>query len=60
MKLKKVLRLALALGVLASSTLVGGAPASAVTKIQVNIWSYGNVIEPWGETEYDSTLLPQS
>ena len=53
MKLKKAFRLALALSVLATSTLVGGAPASAVTKTQVTIWSYGNVIEPWGEKEYE-------
>jgi cellobiose transport system substrate-binding protein len=42
----------MALLVVASLTLVGIQPAQAA-KTQVTIWSYGNVIEPWGEQEYE-------
>lgn len=42
----------MALLVVASLTLIGIQPAQAA-KTQVTIWSYGNVIEPWGEQEYE-------
>ncbi len=42
----------MALLVVASLTLIGIQPAQAA-KTQVTIWSFGNVIEPWGETEYE-------
>jgi cellobiose transport system substrate-binding protein len=53
MKLRNAFRGVVALTVLAASTFVGGAPAVAAPKTVVTIWSYGNVIEPWGETEYE-------
>lgn len=52
MNRKTSLRSAMALLVVASLTLVGIQPAQAA-KTQVTIWSYGNVIEPWGEQEYE-------
>ena len=52
MNRKISLRSAMALLVVASLTLVGIQPAQAA-KTQVTIWSYGNVIEPWGEQEYE-------
>lgn len=53
MKRNIALRAALALTVLATTVITGGAPASAVGKTTVTIWSYGNVIEPWAITEYE-------
>jgi cellobiose transport system substrate-binding protein len=50
---KLTLRSALSLLAVAGLTLGGIQPAHAVTKTQVTIWSYGNVIEPWGEQEYE-------
>lgn len=52
MNRKISIRSAMALLVVASLTLVGIQPAQAA-KTQVTIWSYGNVIEPWGEQEYE-------
>lgn len=52
MNRKISIRSAMALLVVASLTLIGIQPAQAA-KTQVTIWSYGNVIEPWGETEYE-------
>ena len=52
MNRKISIRSALALLVVASLTLIGIQPAQAA-KTQVTIWSFGNVIEPWGETEYE-------
>jgi len=52
MNRKISIRSAMALLVVASLTFVGIQPAQAA-KTQVTIWSYGNVIEPWGETEYE-------
>ncbi len=53
MNRKNVIRSAMALLTVAGLTMAGITPAHAVTKTQVTIWSYGNVIEPWGETEYE-------
>ena len=50
---KLTLRSVMSLLAVASLTLGGIQPAQAVTKTQVTIWSYGNVIEPWGEQEYE-------
>ena len=50
---KLTLRSVLSLLAVAGLTLGGIQPAHAVTKTQVTIWSYGNVIEPWGEQEYE-------
>ena len=52
MNRKTSLRSTMALLVVASLTLIGIQPAHAA-KTQVTIWSYGNVIEPWGEQEYE-------
>lgn len=52
MNRKISIRSAMALLVVASLTLIGIQPAQAA-KTQVTIWSFGNVIEPWGETEYE-------
>lgn len=52
MNRKTSLRSTMALLVVASLTLIGIQPAQAA-KTQVTIWSYGNVIEPWGEQEYE-------
>lgn len=52
MNRKISIRSAMAVLVVASLTLVGIQPAHAA-KTQVTIWSYGNVIEPWGEQEYE-------
>ena len=52
MNRKTSIRSAIAIAVVASLSLIGIQPAHAA-KTQITIWSYGNVIEPWGETEYE-------
>ncbi|MEN9604007.1 MAG: hypothetical protein RL545_696, partial [Actinomycetota bacterium] len=53
MNRKSVFRTAMALLTVAGISFSGIQPAQAVTKTEVTIWSYGNVIEPWGEQEYE-------
>lgn len=57
MKASKLGRLAVAATVVSSLLCGFGTPVSAATKTQVTIWSYGNVIEPWAEKQYE-TLHP--
>ena len=52
MNRKITFRSAIALATIASLSLIGVVPAQAA-KTQIKIWSYGNVIEPWGITEYE-------
>lgn len=52
MKRKLSLRALLAVTAVTSLLALGVQPAQAA-KTQVTIWSFGNVIEPWGETEYE-------
>ena len=64
MNRKLSIRASLALATVAGLTLIGLTPANAATTQDcsdahrspctvVSIWSYGNVIEPWGITEYE-------
>ena len=53
MNRKSVFRTAMAVLTVAGISFSGIQPAQAVTKTEVTIWSYGNVIEPWGEQEYE-------
>ena len=53
MNRKSVVRTAMALLTVAGISFTGLQPAQAAGKTEVTIWSYGNVIEPWGEKEYE-------